>query len=382
MFEWWDVLRSILGKGLAEVVTLAAIAIAGFVTKFFGSYVYGWYDYSRRLTRALASVRRENGTGGLREGQGLWLTQPIEDAKSDTYISALQASKVLIVANAKGGVGKTTTAANVAARLAELLPKPVLLIDLDFQGTLSAMAAGHGGNWVPAAGTDSLATHLIAGDLSPTDIINMAKPVHGAPNLRIITSFYDLAQAENRIMVEWLLGDRKEDIRFRLAKLLHSTIIRHNFSLVVIDCPPRLTTAAIQALAAGTHLLIPTVMDLPSGEAVITFTRQVQNFKSAGVCPHIKFVGVVGSLQPPVGNIDPAMKRINDRLNDVRDGETGKKVVEILDPQTFFPTSTHFRNAVSNGGIAYVVMGNDASERQVKEKIVALADHVKREMNL
>lgn len=382
MFEWWEVLRSILGKGLAEIVALTAIALAGLIANFFRKYIYGWYDYSRRLKRALASVGRVAAASGLREGDGLWLTKPIEDAKSDAFLAALHASKVLIVANAKGGVGKTTTAANVAARLAELLPKPVLLIDLDFQGTLSAMAAGPEGNWVPSAGTDSLATHLISGDLKPADIINMSKPVASANNLKIITSFYDLAQAENRVMVEWLLGDRKEDIRFRLAKLLHSTLIRQNFSLVVIDCPPRLTTASIQALAAGTHLLIPTVMDLPSGEAVITFARQVQNFKGAGVCPHIKMVGVVGSLQPPVGDIAPAMMRINDRLNDVRDAETGRKVVDILDPKTFFPTSTHFRNAVSNGGIAYVAMGNSAGEREVKEKIIALADHLKREMNL
>jgi cellulose biosynthesis protein BcsQ len=382
MFEWWEVVRSILGKGLAEILAVAAIAVFGFFATRIGSYINGWRDYSKRLSRAVAAVKRESTPAGPREGRGLWMSPPIQEATTDQHITALHASKVLVVANAKGGVGKTTTAANLGARLADVLPMPVLLVDLDFQGTLSSMATGQGGDWLPPNGMDSLASKLISGDLTAADIVAAAKPATGNPRLKIITAFYDLAQAENRVMIEWLLGDRKIDVRFRLAKLLHSNLVRQNFSLVIIDCPPRITTAAVQALAAGTHLLIPTIMDGPSGEAVITFVRQVENFKSAGLCPHIQYIGVVGSLQPPVGDIGPAMKRISDRLADFRQEATGRKLVDILDPTTFFPTSTHFRNAVSNGGIAYIVMKNSEGERDVKERIVALADHVRREMKL
>lgn len=378
MFDWFDVLRSILGKGLAELLAVAVAALAALVV----GAIWKGIDYFRRLKRATTAVARQQTPSGPREGSGLWLTPPIEDARAEGFAQGHAASRILVVANAKGGVGKTTTVANLGACLAATLKKPVLLIDLDFQGTLSSMALGPNAQWVPSPGTDCLATHLISKDFSEKEIINTAKPAAGQPELKVITSFYDLAQAENRVMIEWLLGDRKEDVRFRLAKLLHSNLIRTTYSLVIIDCPPRLTTAAIQALAAGTHLLILTIMDDPSNEAVVTFVRQVENFKKAQLCPYLKYVGVSGSLQPPVGIITGAMKRLDDRLNDVRDAGTGQKVVEILDPSMFFPTSTYFRNAVSNGGIAYIVMGNGAGAAPVKASIQALADHVRREMKL
>jgi chromosome partitioning protein len=97
--------------------------------------------------------------------------------------------------------------------------------------------------------------------------------------LRVLTAYYNLAQAENRVMVEWLLGDRQYDVRFRLAELLHSNGVREAFSLIIIDSPPRLTTGAIQALAAGPHLLVPIILDEPSSEAVVTFIRQVETYR-------------------------------------------------------------------------------------------------------
>lgn len=380
MFEWLEFWRLALGKGVAEIVfaviSLIAIAAARKVWTSLSSVV----DYHRRLSRAREAVARKISPTGEREGDGIWLTQPINGALSETYKSKLQASRVLIVANAKGGVGKTTTVANLGARLAEILPKPVLMIDLDFQGTLSSMSIAKP-EWVPPPGSDSRATHLISGDLRKEDIVNSGTSAAGEPKLKIITAFYDLAQAENRILIEWLIGDRKKDIRFHLSELLHGDAVRQAFSLVIVDCPPRFTTATIQALAAGTHLLIPTVMDDPSTEAVATFVRQVEIFKKANVCPYINYIGVVGSLQPPVADTGLAKQRLEDRLAEFV-GDGGDRLVKILPETTFFKNSVHFKNAVSNGGIAYIVMGNAAPEREVKDRVIALATHVRTEMKL
>ena len=145
LFEWLDVLRAMLGKSVADIVlaVLSLIAIA-MIRKLFG-----WgrqvYDYSQRLKRVRAAIAREQTPSGFIEGHGIWLSRPINGAQSKEYKDGFDASKILVVANAKGGVGKTTTVANIGARLAEELPKPVLLIDLDFQGTLSSMSvAGKG----------------------------------------------------------------------------------------------------------------------------------------------------------------------------------------------------------------------------------------------
>src|SRR5258706_1418823 len=150
----------------------------------------------------------------------------------------------------RGGVGKTTIAACVAARLAELAAasgeKPVLLVDFDFQGTLSAMAIYGDEAWLPENGRDSDATYLISGDLDSNRIGSIQKsasfiglaqnqqnpPVRTQGSLRFVTSYYDLAQAESRVMVEWLIGDRKSDIRFRLRNLLWSDAVTSSFSAV------------------------------------------------------------------------------------------------------------------------------------------------------
>jgi hypothetical protein len=67
------------------------------------------------------------------------------------------------------------------------------------------------------------------------------------PCLRVLTSHYDLAQAESRVMIEWLIGDRSNDVRFALRRLLWSDAVKSNFSIIVIDCPPTLQPGPIRA---------------------------------------------------------------------------------------------------------------------------------------
>jgi hypothetical protein len=128
------------------------------------------------------------------------------------------------------------------------------------------------GGWLPLEGQDSLATQLISNDIRPQLVPSVAKPVPleagfaGPGALSVIPCFYDLAQADNRLMVEWLLtcqpkwstkfslallemlGLRKfklQDVRYTLAEILQSEVVRKAYDLVIIDCPPRLTTSAI-----------------------------------------------------------------------------------------------------------------------------------------
>ncbi|SRR5713101_10087806 len=160
--------------------------------------------------------------------------------------------------------------------------------------------------------------------------------------LKIITAHYDLAQAENRVLINWLLGDRKDDIRFRLAELLHHDAVRDAFSVIVIDSPPRLTTGAIQALAAGTHLLIPTILDEPSSEAVLAFVRQVETYKDNGICPMIKYVGVVPTMVNGTENLNPVETQLRDRLELSREKGGAGGIIQLLPPSTYIPESVTF----------------------------------------
>ena len=111
---------------------------------------------------ALSAVARERTKDGPREGKGLWLHQPTR--QPDNYLDVFM-SRILVLANNKGGVGKTTLAANLGAVWAHDWGKKVLLIDLDPQGTMSGMALAALKGWTPK-GQEPLATRAVSGDLS------------------------------------------------------------------------------------------------------------------------------------------------------------------------------------------------------------------------
>jgi chromosome partitioning protein len=181
-------------------------------------------------------------------------------------------------------------------------------------------------------------------------------------------------------MIEWLLGDRQYDVRFRLAELLHSNAVREAFSMIIIDSPPRLTTGAIQALAAGTHLLIPTILDEPSSEAVVTFIRQVETYREKGLCQCIRHVGVAATMVDRTGSYGAEETRLRDRLAapTARGGAGG--VSQLLPPSTYIHQSAAFRKT-GGKGITYPLLGEGHFAARLKTSIRELADAVNREMS-
>src|SRR5215510_2991693 len=200
---------------------------------------------------------------------------------------------VILVANLKGGVGKSTLVANLAAYFKEL-GKRVLVIDGDYQGSLS--------NMLLAAEDYDRASAEINKVLEPGSSTAAFKSacyrfLRRLPGSMIVASTYALAAMENRLMIEYLLGDdrRYDDSRYRLASHLLSEDVGDMFDVALIDAPPRLTAATINAFCASTHLLVPTVYDKLSAEAVGTFLNGVRTLKN-GLNTQIDLLGVVGTL--------------------------------------------------------------------------------------
>jgi chromosome partitioning protein len=170
------------------------------------------------------------------------------DAANRPPMPRPEATRIVVVANQKGGVGKTTTTVNVAAALAQLGQR-VLVIDLDPQGNAStALGVDH------QRGVPSTYDALVDGD----ELAGLGSPVPDLPRLDVVPATIDLAGAE----IELVSMVAREN-RLRRAIAAHpqvgtaETAGEDRYDYVFVDCPPSLGLLTLNALVAGDEMLIP-----------------------------------------------------------------------------------------------------------------------------
>jgi chromosome partitioning protein len=152
---------------------------------------------------------------------------------------------VFVVANQKGGVGKTTTTVNIAAALA-LKELRVLVVDLDPQGNAStALAVPH------AEGTPGVYEALVDG----TDLDELVRPCPDIPGLTVLPATIDLAGAEIEL-VSLVARETRLDKALQ-AYLQDCEAAGDRIDYVLIDCPPSLGLLTVNAMVAGREVLIP-----------------------------------------------------------------------------------------------------------------------------
>ena len=270
--ESW-VARGVEGFSLAEAIKLAG-AIITLILVAMKAYTFG---RDRVLKRVRALFVSE---------ESLW-DRPTRRSLAKHAKQLREGPPVLTIENFKGGVGKSTVSANLAAYY-DWMGLKVLLIDFDYQGSLTDSIIKTDSNLKLGAIDILEKKHPIEYVLSRRE-----KPIDDFQNTDVLAAAYTLNRVENRVAFKWLVGESGVDVRYNVHEALSSRALRREgYDIVIIDAPPRLTTASANALCASTHVLVPTILDNMSATAAVNTLDAILKLKDR-VSPTLKIVGVV-----------------------------------------------------------------------------------------
>jgi chromosome partitioning protein len=233
--------------------------------------------------------------------------------------------RILVVANQKGGVGKTTTAINLGTALAAI-GEPTLVIDIDPQGNAST------GLGVPRAARTITTYDVLMGEAKLENAIVATR----IPQLSLVPSTVDLSGAELE-----LIDKPRRNFILKDALADYSVHGSSRFSYVLIDCPPSLTLLTVNAMAAADAVIVPLQCEFFALEGLSQLLKTIDLVR-ANLNPSLEIQGIVLTM------FDKRNKLSDQVAADVRQN-MGDKVYS-----TVIPRNVRISEAPSHGVPALV----------------------------
>ncbi len=254
------------------------------------------------------------------------------------------ATTVFTIANQKGGVGKTTTAVNLASALAQK-KVPTLVVDLDPQA-----------NATSALGFEKEEGRSVYGPLtghdSAADMIRETAQQH----LYLLPSEVDLAAVEVEL-------SQKQDYLIQLRRTLEPLVESGTYRAIILDCPPALGLLSMNSLAAADYLLITLQCEYLAMEGLGQILKVIEQLKDAGVNHRLELGGIIMTMYDVRTNLSrQVVQEVRQHLEEKMFQTVIPRSIRLSESPSFGKTIFEY-DPTSAGAAAYKDLGKEVIAR-------------------